>query len=575
MIRLLTYLRPYWRQVLLGVILVLVEAMSNLYLPNLNAAIVNNGIARGDLGYIIRTGAFMLLVTLLLGVCAALAVYNSSKVAMSVGRDLRGDVFRKVQGFSQAQVNRFGVSSLITRTTNDVQQIQMAVLMGMNIMLFAPFMAIGSIFMALRQDAALSWSIVFLVPVLGVLLALNLRRVVPLFREMQVKIDRLNQVVREKLSGVRVIRAFVKSEHEEQRFGKANADLTSTALEIQKHFALFMPLQFLVINLANVIVTWVGSRRVDMGAMPIGNLTAFLTYIMHILFSVMISVMMFSMIPRASASADRIVEVLDEEPEIGEPSAAGVMDDADAGVQFDRVEFAYPGAQAPVLKDISFRARPGQVTAIIGGTGSGKSTLVNLLPRLYEVTGGRIMVDGCDIREMPLKELRDLIGCVPQKAVLFSGTIASNLRYGREDAADEELWRALSIAQAADFVKAMPGGLDAPVAQGGTNLSGGQRQRLAIARALVKRPKIYIFDDSFSALDFRTDAALRQALMKEVEDEVVLIVAQRISTIMNADQIIVLDQGRIAGIGRHAELMEHCEVYREIVRSQLGEDEVA
>ncbi len=575
MIRLLTYLRPYWRQVLLGVILVLVEAMSNLYLPNLNAAIVNNGIARGDLGYIIRTGAFMLLVTLLLGVCAALAVYNSSKVAMSVGRDLRGDVFRKVQGFSQAQVNRFGVSSLITRTTNDVQQIQMAVLMGMNIMLFAPFMAIGSIFMALRQDAALSCSIVFLVPVLGVLLALNLRRVVPLFREMQVKIDRLNQVVREKLSGVRVIRAFVKSEHEEQRFGKANADLTSTALEIQKHFALFMPLQFLVINLANVIVTWVGSRRVDMGAMPIGNLTAFLTYIMHILFSVMISVMMFSMIPRASASADRIVEVLDEEPEIGEPSAAGVMDDADAGVQFDRVEFAYPGAQAPVLKDISFRARPGQVTAIIGGTGSGKSTLVNLLPRLYEVTGGRIMVDGCDIREMPLKELRDLIGCVPQKAVLFSGTIASNLRYGREDAADEELWRALSIAQAADFVKAMPGGLDAPVAQGGTNLSGGQRQRLAIARALVKRPKIYIFDDSFSALDFRTDAALRQALMKEVEDEVVLIVAQRISTIMNADQIIVLDQGRIAGIGRHAELMEHCEVYREIVRSQLGEDEVA
>jgi ATP-binding cassette subfamily B protein len=494
---------------------------------------------------------------------------------MSVGRDLRGDVFRKVQGFSQAQVNRFGVSSLITRTTNDVQQIQMAVLMGMNIMLFAPFMAIGSIFMALRQDAALSCSIVFLVPVLGVLLALNLRRVVPLFREMQVKIDRLNQVVREKLSGVRVIRAFVKSEHEEQRFGKANADLTSTALEIQKHFALFMPLQFLVINLANVIVTWVGSRRVDMGAMPIGNLTAFLTYIMHILFSVMISVMMFSMIPRASASADRIVEVLDEEPEIGEPSAAGVMDDADAGVQFDRVEFAYPGAQAPVLKDISFRARPGQVTAIIGGTGSGKSTLVNLLPRLYEVTGGRIMVDGCDIREMPLKELRDLIGCVPQKAVLFSGTIASNLRYGREDAADEELWRALSIAQAADFVKAMPGGLDAPVAQGGTNLSGGQRQRLAIARALVKRPKIYIFDDSFSALDFRTDAALRQALMKEVEDEVVLIVAQRISTIMNADQIIVLDQGRIAGIGRHAELMEHCEVYREIVRSQLGEDEVA
>jgi len=381
--------------------------------------------------------------------------------------------------------------------------------------------------------------------------------------------------VREKLSGVRVIRAFVKSEHEERRFGKANADLTNTALEIQKHFALFLPLQFLVINLANVVVTWVGSHRVNMGAMPIGNLTAFLTYIMHILFSVMISVMMLSMIPRASASADRIVEVLDEEPEIGETGIPGAPCGGEVGVEFDKVVFAYPGAEVPVLKDISFQARPGQVTAIIGGTGSGKSTLVSLVPRLYEVTSGRILVNGRDIREMPLRELRDLIGYVPQRAVLFSGTIASNLRWGREDAADDELWRALSIAQAADFVKAMPGELNAPVAQGGTNLSGGQKQRLAIARALVKHRKIYIFDDSFSALDFRTDAALRKALMEETKDAVVLIVAQRVSTIMNADQIIVLDQGRIVGIGRHAELMQQCEVYREIVRSQLGEDEVA
>ncbi|NLA59155.1 MAG: ABC transporter ATP-binding protein [Firmicutes bacterium] len=575
MTKMLTYLKPYWRQVLLGVILVLVEAMSNLYLPNLNAAIVNNGIARGDMHYILRTGGFMLLVTFLLGVCAALAVYNSSKVAMAVGRDLRGDVFRKVQSFSQAQLNQFGISSLITRTTNDVQQVQMAVLMGMNVMLFAPFMAIGSIIMALQQDVTLSWSIVFLVPVMGALLALNLRRVVPLFKLMQVKIDRLNQVVREKLNGVRVIRAFVKSQHEEKRFGKANADLTNTALEIQRHFALFMPLQILVINMANVVVTWVGSHRVDTGAMPIGNLTAFLTYIMHILFSVMISVMMLSMIPRASASAARIMEVLDVEPEISDPLVSSKASDAGSGVEFHKVEFAYPGAQAPVLKDITFAARPGQVTAIIGSTGSGKSTLVNLLPRLYEVTGGRILVNGRDIRDMPVKELRDLIGYVPQKAFLFSGTIASNLRYGRENATDEELWRALSIAQAADFVRAMSGELNAPVAQGGTNLSGGQRQRLAIARALVKRPLVYIFDDSFSALDFRTDAALRQALMEEVKEAVVLIVAQRVSTIMNADQILVLDQGRIVGIGTHAQLIEQCEVYREIVRSQLGEDEVA
>ena len=575
MTRLFSYLKPYWRQVLLTVILVLVEAMSNLYLPNLNAAIVNNGIARGDLQYIIRTGAFMLLVTFLLGVCAVLAVYNSSKVAMSVGRDLRGDVFRTVQGFSQTQLSRFGVPSLITRTTNDIQQVQMAVLMGLNIMLFAPLMCIGGIIMALQQDVTLSWSIIFLVPVLGVLLAFNLRKVVPLFRLMQVKIDRLNQVVREKLSGVRVIRAFVKSEHEEKRFGEANAELTATALEIQKHFAFYMPLQFLVINLANVVVTWVGSHRVDMGAMPIGNLTAFLTYIMHILFSVMISVMMFSMIPRASASAERIVEILDVEPEISELPAASAISGGAPGVEYDNVEFAYPGAEAPVLKRISFTARPGQVTAIIGSTGSGKSTLVNLLPRLYEVTSGRILVDGRDIREMPVEELRGQIGYVPQKAFLFSGTIASNLRYGREDAADEELWRALSIAQAADFVSAMLGKLDAPVAQAGTNLSGGQRQRLSIARALVKRPQIYIFDDSFSALDFRTDAALRQALMNEVKDAVVLIVAQRVSTIMNADQIIVLDQGTVVGIGTHAQLVERCEVYREIVRSQLGEDEVA
>ncbi|MGI6035955.1 MAG: ABC transporter ATP-binding protein [Limnochordia bacterium] len=574
MTKLLERLKPYRKQIILVIILLLVQAVANLYLPNLNADIINNGIAKGDPEYILRTGGFMVLVTLLLAICSIIAVYWGSKTAMSFGRDLRSELFRKVQSFSQTEVDRFGAPSLITRTTNDVQQVQMAVVMGLNVMIFAPVMCLGGIIMALRQDVPLSMSIIVIVPVMGIILAMIMQRALPLFKRMQAKIDRLNQVVREKLSGVRVIRAFVKTDYEQRRFDEANLDLTSTALRINRLFAMTMPLLMLIVNLAMVTITWFGAHRIDSGAMPIGNLTAFLAYIMQILMSVMMSAMMFVMIPRASASGERIQEVLAVEPTIADPKEPKTCD-IRAGIEFQGVEFTYPGAEAPVLRDISFSSYPGEVTAIIGSTGCGKSTLVHLIPRFYDPTDGKVLVGGVDIRELTEKDLRDRIGFVPQKPFLFSGTIASNLRWGNQDATDEELWQALRIAHAADFVAETPGGLEAPVAQGGTNLSGGQKQRLSIARALVKRPGIYVFDDSFSALDFKTDAALRASLMEAVGDAMVLIVAQRVSTIIHADRIIVLDQGRIVGMGKHEELMECCGVYREIVSSQLREDEVA
>lgn len=574
MTKLLERLKPYRKQIILVIILLLVQAVANLYLPNLNADIINNGIAKGDPEYILRTGGFMVLVTLLLAVCSIIAVYWGSKTAMSFGRDLRSELFRKVQSFSQTEVDRFGAPSLITRTTNDVQQVQMAVVMGLNVMIFAPVMCLGGIIMALRQDVPLSMSIIVIVPVMGIVLAMIMQRALPLFKTMQAKIDRLNQVVREKLSGVRVIRAFVKTDYEQRRFDEANLDLTSTALWINRLFAMTMPLLMLIVNLAMVTITWFGTHRIDSGVMPIGNLTAFLAYIMQILMSVMMSAMMFVMIPRASASGERIQEVLAIEPTIADPKEPKTCD-IRAGIEFQGVEFTYPGAEAPVLRDISFCSYPGEVTAIIGSTGCGKSTLVHLIPRFYDPTDGKVLVGGVDIRELTEKDLRDRIGFVPQKPFLFSGTIASNLRWGNQDATDEELWQALRIAHAADFVAETPGRLEAPVAQGGTNLSGGQKQRLSIARALVKRPGIYVFDDSFSALDFKTDAALRASLMEAVGDAIVLIVAQRVSTIIHADRIIVLDQGRIVGMGKHEELMECCGVYREIVFSQLREDEVA
>ena len=575
MTKTLQYLKPYWNQLVLVIVLLLVQAIANLYLPNLNANIINEGITKGNIQYILSTGGLMLVVTLLLGLCSIISVYWGSKTAMAFGRDLRSGLFRKVQDFSQTEIDSFGASSLITRTTNDVQQVQMAVVMALNIMISAPVMSVGGIIMALRQDVPLSTSIIIIVPVMGIILGLIMGKASPLFRSMQTKIDRLNQVMREKLSGVRVIRAFVKADYEAERFDEANLDLTSTALGINKLMALTMPLMMLIVNLSMAAIMWFGAYRVDSGALPIGNLTAFLAYVMQIFMSVMMSVMMFVMIPRATASAERIQAVLEMEPSIMESEAPIKVGAIKSSIEFRNVEFTYPGAEAPVLQDVSFKAEPSQITAIVGSTGCGKSTLINLIPRLYDVTGGRVLVDGVDVRDLAEKDLRDKIGFIPQQAFLFSGTVASNLRYGKESATDDELWDALKIAQAEDFVREMPGQLEAAVSQGGTNLSGGQKQRLAIARALVKRPDIYVFDDSFSALDFKTDGALRAALEDEVDDAIVVIVAQRVSTIMHAHRIIVLDEGRIVGMGTHGELMEQCDVYREIVFSQLPEEEVA
>jgi ATP-binding cassette subfamily B protein len=503
------------------------------------------------------------------------SVYFGSKTAMAFGRDLRHAVFHRVQRFSLAELNTFGAPSLITRTTNDVQQVQMVIVLGLNVMVLAPFMAIGGVIMALRQDVPLSGIIAVVIPLLAVILGLLMRTAMPLFKSMQLRVDRVNQVMREKLAGIRVIRAFVRSDYEERRFDEANRDLSATMLSVGRLFAIMMPTVMAVFNLTLVATMWFGGLRIESGAMPIGNLTAFLSYIAQILMSVMMATVMFVMVPRAAASAERVNEVLDTEPKIADPVDPVVPASPRGIVEFEDVEFRYPGAEEPVLCGISFTAQPGETTAIVGSTGSGKSTLINLIPRFYDVTGGRLLVDGIDIRDMTQAELWSHIGFIPQQAFLFSGTVASNLRYGREDATDEELWHALEVAQGRTFVTEMHDGLDASIAQGGTNVSGGQRQRLAIARALVKRSEVYVFDDSFSALDFKTDAALRTALARDTHDATVIIVAQRVSTIMHADRIIVLDEGTIVGSGSHAELMRTCDTYREIVRSQLTEEEVA
>jgi ATP-binding cassette subfamily B protein len=575
MTRILRFLKPYRVQLTFVMVLLLVQAIGNLYLPDLNADIINNGVAKADTAYVVRIGVVMLGVTLLLGIASIVSVYWGAKSAMAFGRDVRHAVFRRVQDFSLAEMNRFGAPSLITRTTNDVQQVQMVVAMGLNVMVIAPFMAVGGIIMAVRQDVPLSGLIAVVVPLLAVIIAVMARKALPLFKTMQLRVDRVNQVMREKLTGIRVIRAFVRSDYEARRFDEANRDLSETMLAVGRLFALIMPTVMAVFNLSLVATMWFGGLRIASGEMPIGNLTAFLTYIMQILMSVMMATVMFVMVPRAAASAERINEVLDTEPEIADPTDPVVMAEHQGTVEFMDVEFRYPGAESAVLGGVTFTAVPGQTTAVVGSTGSGKSTLINLIPRFYDITAGRLLVDGVDSRDMTQEHLWSLIGFIPQKAFLFNGTVASNLRYGRKDATDEELWHALEVAQAATFVRALPEGLEAAVAQGGANLSGGQRQRLAIARALVKRPPIYIFDDSFSALDFATDAALRTALARDTADATVIIVAQRVSTIMHADRIIVLDEGTIVGSGTHDELMETCQTYVEIVRSQLTEEEVA
>ncbi len=577
MTKLLKYFKPYMGLLAAMLVLLILQCLSDLYLPNLNADIINFGVIKGDTGYIWRTGGYMLLITFLLIFTNVASSYVSARASMAFGKDVRNALFSKVETFSLSEVDKFGAPSLITRTNNDVQQVQQASLMFMRMMVSAPIMCVGGVIMAVRQDAPLSLLIAVIVPVIILILAVVMYKALPLFKIMQKKTDRLNLVAREKLSGVRVIRAFLKADFEEERFDKANVDMTETALKVQRMMALLMPILLLVMNFSTLAIYWFGSKRIDSGDMPIGNLTAFLSYIILILFSIMMAAIMFVMLPRASASAERINEVLETEP--------GIRDDKDASLEtlgdsftelaFRDVSFRYPGAEEPVLSHISFTTKPGEITAILGSTGCGKSTLINLIPRFYDVTEGSITINDKDIRHVSQKDLRDHIGFIPQKAFLFNGTVASNVRYGKDDATEDEIWHALTVAQAAHFVGEMPEKLGAPITQGGSNVSGGQKQRLAIARALVKKPDIYVFDDSFSALDFKTDAALREALRAETKESAVLIVAQRVSTVISADRILVLDNGTVVGDGTHKELMKSCEVYREIVYSQVSEEEIA
>ena len=569
------HLRPYKTNLTLVVILQLIGTIASLYLPSLNADIIDNGVAKGDTGYIMRLGGWMLGVSLVQIVCSIAAVYFGAKTAMAFGRDLRSSIFHRVQTFSAREVNQFGAPSLITRTTNDVQQTQMLVMMSLTMVVMAPIMCVGGVVMALREDVGLSWLMLVAVPVLVIAIALIIRKMVPGFRLMQTRIDGVNRVLREQITGIRVVRAFVREEYETDRFGGANAELTAVALRVGRLMVRMFPIVMLVFNASSVAVLWFGAHRVDSGAMQIGALTAFLAYLMQILMSVMMATFMAMMIPRAAVSADRIGEVLTTESSVGSPAEAVTTLVGSGVLEFDEVTFQYPGADFPVLEGLSFTARPGRTTAVIGSTGSGKTTLLSLVPRLFDVTGGAVLIDGTDVRELDPDVLRSRIGIVPQKAYLFTGTVASNLRYGNPDATDDELWEALEIAQGADFVRAMPDGLNSPIAQGGTNVSGGQRQRLCIARALVAKPQIYLFDDSFSALDLSTDARLRAALRPHTRDATVVIVAQRVSTITDADQILVLEDGRLVGAGRHDELVATCPTYAEIVRSQITEEDAA
>jgi ATP-binding cassette subfamily B multidrug efflux pump len=569
------HLRPYQRPIVLIVLFQLVSTIASLYLPGLNAQIIDQGVITGDTGYIVRTGVVMLGVTALQIVCSVTAVYFGARTAMALGRDLRESVFVTVESFAAQEVGRFGAPSLITRSTNDIQQVQMLVLLVFTMMITAPIMCFGGIIMALRQDVYLSSLLVVIVPILLVCVVLIISRMRPLFRSMQLKIDLINQILREQIGGVRVIRAFVKDTHEQQRFDGASADLMDVSIRVGRLMALMFPTVMLVMNASSVAVMWIGGHRIASGDMQIGTLTAFLSYLLQILMSVMMATFMFVLLPRAEVSAERITEVLDTVPSVRAPAEPHVRTRHTGVVELHEASFSYPGAQEAVLHGASLVARPGETTAIVGSTGSGKSTLLNLIPRLVDATDGTVMVDDIDVRLLDPRDLRSSIGLVPQRPYLFGGTVATNLRYGKTDATDDELWAALEIAQARDFVRAMPEGLNSVIAQGGTNVSGGQRQRLAIARAVVKAPAIYLFDDSFSALDYDTDARLRAALSAVTARSTVIIVAQRISTIRYADAIVVLDQGTVVGTGTHSTLMSSCETYREIVLSQLSEEEAA
>ena len=576
LIRLLrTYLRPYRKPILLLVLLQFLQTCATLYLPTLNAHIIDNGVVKGDTGYILSFGALMIGISLVQVVCNTGAVYFGARTASAVGRDIRGAIFDRVQSFSAREVGQFGAPSLITRTTNDVQQVQMLTLMTFTLLVSAPIMCVGGIILALGLDVPLSAVLVAVVPTLTICVTLIVRRLRPLFRSMQVRLDAVNRVLREQITGNRVIRAFVRDEYEKDRFRKANSDLTEMQLKTGNLLALMFPVVMTTVNLSSIAVVWFGAHRINSGGMQIGDLTAFLAYLMQIVMSVMMATFMFMMVPRAEVCAERIEEVLDTESSVVPPLAPVTQLRRHGHLEIRGVGFCYPGAEEPVLKSIDLVALPGETTAVIGSTGSGKSTLLSLVPRLVDATDGEVLVDGVAVSTIDPVLLAKTVGLVPQKPYLFAGTVATNLRYGNPDATDEELWHALEVAQAKGFVEGLENGLDSPIAQGGTNVSGGQRQRLAIARTLVQRPEIYLFDDSFSALDYATDAALRAALSQETAEATVVIVAQRVATIRDADRIVVLDEGRVVGTGRHHELMADNETYREIVLSQLTEAEAA
>ncbi|MET4621700.1 ATP-binding cassette subfamily B multidrug efflux pump [Arthrobacter sp. 2762] len=569
------YSKPYLPQIVAVLIFQLASTIATLYLPSLNAKIIDEGVSRGDTDFIWRTGALMLAVALGQVLTAVAAVYFGARTAMAIGRDLRRSVYRQVSSFSAQDVNRFGAPTLITRGTNDVQQVQMLVLMGLNFMVSTPIMCVGGIIMALREDLSLSWLVWVSVPILVAVVGYLVVRLMPLFRSMQTKIDAINGVLREQIIGIRVVRAFVREPYEAKRFGDANQDLTAVSVKIGNLFVLMFPAIGMILHLSTAAVLWFGGQRVDSGDMQVGSLTAFLQYLLQILMAVMMGTFMAMMIPRASVCADRIGEVLDVEPSIHNPTSPVVPAEKKGHVEFRDVTFKYPGAEAPVLSNISFTAEPGKTLAIIGSTGAGKTTLVSLLPRLYDVASGDVLLDGVPVTELDASEITSRVSAVPQKPYLFSGTIEHNLRFGKPEATDEELWEALETAQAKGFVEEKSSGLNRRIAQGGTNVSGGQRQRLSIARALVTKPNVYLFDDSFSALDVATDARLRKALKAKTRDATVIIVAQRVSTIADADEILVLDNGRIVDRGTHDELLETSPTYQEIVESQLSVEEVA
>lgn len=576
LIRLLrSHLRPYRRQLIWVVVLQALQATAGLYLPRLNARIIDQGVATGDTGYIWRTGGIMLAATLAQISLSIVAVYIGSKVAMAFGRDVRKDLFDRVTDFSAREVATLGAPSLITRITNDVQQVQMLVQMGLTMLIAAPITAVGGIIMALREDVGLSWLLFVSIPVLLLIVGNIIRLMVPEFQRMQDRIDNLNRVLREQITGMRVVRAFVREPNEAVRFAAANDAVTESALRSGRLMSFMFPTAVVMTNVASVAVVWFGSNRISTGDMQVGAMVAYISYLVQILMSVMMATFIGSLWPRASVSADRIGEVLDTASSVVVPADPVMTTPLHATVQFVGASFGYPGAESDVLHDITFTCLPGQTTAIIGSTGSGKTTLLGLVPRLFDATSGAVLVNGVDVRQLDPVVLGESIGLVPQKPYLFSGTVASNLRYGRPDATEDEMWHALEVAQAADFVRAMPGGLETPIVQGGSNVSGGQRQRLAIARALVRRPQIYLFDDSFSALDVATDARLRAALRPETKDAAVLLVGQRVATISQADQILVLEDGRLVGAGTHTDLMASCPTYLEIVESQLQVEDAA